>query len=172
MKLARSLRSLLLVGTIAAATSCGDRTPVDIAGSEASRVGRPANANNGVLRCSPLAYDSVTKTIGPAGGDIWVGPHRLSVSRNALAGPVSITAVMPSDTVSRIQFRPEGLRFARPASLLMSYANCTDSGAAGPKVAYTTDALQIIEYVPSKDYPWFRRVHGVVTHFSNYAVAW
>jgi hypothetical protein len=172
MKLARPLGSLLLVATIATATSCGDRTPVGIRGFEASPVGRPANANHGMLRCSPLAYDSVTKTIGPAGGDIWVGPHRLSVSKNALAGPVSITAVVPSDTVSRVQFRPEGLRFARPASLVMSYANCTQSGFNEPKVAYTTDALQIIDYLPSKAYPWFRSVHGVVTHFSNYAVAW
>jgi hypothetical protein len=161
-----------LVGTIATATSCRDRTPVGIPGLEASRPGRPADANSGVLRCSPLAYDSVTETIGPAGGDLWIGPHRLSVSKNALAEQVSITAVMPSDTVSRIQFRPEGLRFARPASLVMSYANCTHSGVNGPKVAYTTDALQIIEYLPSKDYPWFGRVLGVVTHFSNYAVAW
>src|SRR5688572_11156706 len=72
----------------------------------------------GLLSCSPLPYASATQTVGPVGGVISVGPHRLVIPPGALSAPVSITAVTPSGSrVNQIQFQPEGLRFQVPAAL-------------------------------------------------------
>jgi hypothetical protein len=126
-----------------------------------------------LLQCTPLAADSATQTIGPWGGVLQVGPHLLIVPAGALATPVTITAVMPSDSVNRIEFQPEGLTFAQPAYLRLSYANCSGLGAWLPKqVVYTNDALEILESVLSFDNPWTKSVTGQIRHFSNYAIAW
>lgn len=127
----------------------------------------------GLLVCAPLPADSVTQTIGPEGGTLGVGVHRLTVPAGALDSAVSITAVAPSDTVNRVRFQPEGLAFQQPASLTMSYANCDLLGSTLPKrVAYTTDLLAILEYLPSIDDFSSQVVTGQLGHFSDYAIAW
>ncbi len=164
--------SALLGGAAVAVLSCREPAPtapdLQVPALQASR----ASSQGDLLRCRPLPADSVTQTIGPEGGDIWVGPHKLHVPSGALRGSVRIIAVAPSDTVNRVRLLPEGFLFARPASLTMSYRNCRHWRAAGPKIAYTTDGLQILDYLPSKDDPKSQKVHGVLRHFSNYAIAW
>lgn len=155
--------------------ACGDTTPVGVRTTPAAPPSQTdwQSPAVGLLQCTPLPYDSTTRTIGPDGGTIQVGPHVLTIPAGALAAPVTITAVAPSDTVNRVQFRPEGLSFAQPASLSMSYANCSLAGQLLPKrIAYTTDALVILEYLLSFDDLFTQRVTGQLNHFSNYAIAW
>ena len=55
----------------------------------------------------------------------------------------------------------------------MSYANCNLLGRLLPKrVAYVSDALNILSYLLSLDNVFAKQVTGRVDHFSNYAVAW
>ncbi|HEX9581416.1 MAG TPA: hypothetical protein VF970_09965 [Gemmatimonadales bacterium] len=127
----------------------------------------------GLLTCAPRPSDSVTRTIGSEGGVLQVGPHTLSVPAGALVAPVTIMAVAPSETVNQVRFQPEGLHFQQPASLTLSYANCDLLGLPlPPRIAYTTDALAILEYLPSLDHAAAQRVTGELGHFSSYAVAW
>jgi hypothetical protein len=127
----------------------------------------------GLLRCTPLAADSITQTIGPDGGAIQVGVNTLWIPAGALDTAVTITAVAPSDTVRRVRFQPEGLTFLQPTWLTMSYADCNLLGSSLPKrIAYTTDLLLILEYLPSWDDLWGQTVTGQVWHFSDYALAW
>src|SRR2546427_7966120 len=107
------------------------------------------------------------------GGVLSVGPHQLSVPPGALDAPVTITAVAPADTVNRVRFGPEGLTFQEPASLTMSYANCDALTSLAPKqIAYTGDALAILDLLPSVDDLWTRTVTASLEHFSDYAIAW
>jgi hypothetical protein len=127
----------------------------------------------GLLSCTPLPYDSVTETIGVDGGTIKVGAHKLFVPAGALAEPVTITAVAPSDTINRVHFEPEGLQFQEPAYLRMSYENCNVLGLLLPKrIAYTTGDLTILEYLLSFDNVFSQKVTGEVRHFSDYAISW
>ena len=171
MKIRRYGFLVLLVGAALVTASCGDRgSPTSP--PPASLVGSLVQST-GLLTCAPLSYDSVTQTVGPAGGTIVVGPHVLTIPAGALADTVTITAVAPADTVRRVQFRPEGLTFATPASLRMSYAGCNLLGTLLPKqIAYTDDALNILEYLLSVDNLWTQTVTGQLHHFSSYAVAW
>ncbi|HEV8264734.1 MAG TPA: hypothetical protein VGQ06_07270 [Gemmatimonadales bacterium] len=166
-----------------AALSCSDSSPVGVARDSRPRadllVYDPFDPPSfpppqvGLLICTPVASDSVTQTIGPEGGTIQVAAHILWVPPGALNTAVSITAVAPSDTVNRVRFQPEGLTFQQPAALVMNYANCDLLGSTLPKkIAYTTDALQILEYLPSLDDLGSQTVRGWVRHFSDYAIAW
>jgi len=165
----------LLCGAALAGLSCGESTPLGV-DSQAPKPEAELNgllAGQRLLRCSPLPAASASGIIGPAGGVLQVGPHTLSVPPGALTAPVTITAVAPSDTVRRVHFDPAGLSFAQPVYLTMSYANCGLFWWWVPKrIAYTSDLLQILEYLPSFDSQTSQTVIGRLLHFSQYAVAW
>src|SRR3989442_1808280 len=128
--------------------------------------------NNGaLLSCQPVGYDSATQTIGPAGGVVKLSKHNLVVPAGALSAMVSITAVAPPDTVNRVELRPDGLTFNQPAFLTMFYGNCKVIPQS-KQIAYTTDSLVILQYVPSSDSPTGKLVFGQLGHFSTYAIAW
>lgn len=172
----RRLVLALLVGATVVLLGCRDNSPLEAppaTGSpQQSLLGSLVQAT-GLLSCSPLPYDSVTQTVGSAGGTIVVGAHSLSIPAGALDSAVAITAVAPSDTVNRVIFEPSGLVFQQPASLTMSYANCNLLGSSLPKnIAYVDGALDILYYLLSVDDPSTRTVTGRLEHFSEYAIAW
>jgi hypothetical protein len=124
-----------------------------------------------LLTCSAQPYASKTQTIGSAGGTILVGAHRLAIPAGALASPVKITAEQVAGRVNSVRFKPDGLRFAKPATLTLSYANCS-SLLPLKRVVYTNEVLGILELVPSLDDLRSRKVSASIRHFSRYAVAW
>ena len=184
----KSARLLLFGMMVLAVANCGEQGPVGVASTPTQTPAAVATATGGLqstsligglaqslglLKCSPLPKDSSTATIGPWGGALTVGPHTLVVPPGALSTYVTITATLSADTVNAITFKPEGLQFQKPAYLTMSYANCNLLGRLLPKrVAYTTDAYQILEYLLSLDNLFAKQVTGQVHHFSHYAVAW
>jgi hypothetical protein len=169
MKLPRLVVAAVVAGATLAVMSCGDPSASPV-GPRTLLLPLPGD---GLLTCSPLAADSVTATIGPAGGTLQVGPHILSIPAGALAQAVSITAVAPADTVNRVRFEPEGLTFQQPASLTLSYANCQALPLGLPaQIAYTSDALAILQVLTSVDTPLAQTVTAPLSHFSDYAVAW
>ena len=177
MRAVRLLTAAFAVCAIVLVSACVDRAPTaaapEIQAPDASLIGGLLSAT-GLLKCSDLPYDSETQTIGSAGGVLRVGPHTLTVPAGALASPVAISGEIVSGRgVNAVHFEPDGLQFARSASLTMSYANCNLLGSLAPKrIAYVGDGLGIISYLLSLDNLFAKRVTGRVDHFSNYAVAW
>jgi hypothetical protein len=172
MKATRLSLAVLLGGALLVVLSCADPSPTAPAGPQAGLFDGLLQPT-GLLDCSPLAYDSVTQTVGPEGGTLFVGPHRLTVPAGALDTAVTITGIVRSETVNRIHFEPEGLVFNQAAYLRMSYANCSLLGSFLPKrIAYVTPDLLILEYLSSLDIFWTQTVRGKVEHFSDYALAW
>jgi hypothetical protein len=177
--LVRLLSGLTLLGVIAVAGSC------DLAQGPTAAVADSTVAPNallggllqplGLLQCSPLPADTETKTVGPSGGYLQVGPHLLSIPSGALDAPVTITGTIVPGNVNAVRFTPEGLEFNRwhSAYLTMSYANCNLLGRLLPKrVAYVDSDFDILYYLLSIDLLRFKLVTGKVDHFSQYAVAW
>lgn len=177
-----SLFSTLLLAGALSLISCSSEGPTSISadgepsallGSGGGLLGTPIG--RGLLACKPQPYASGAATIGPEGGTLVIGPHRLAVPAGALAAPVLITGDAPVGTVNSVRLFPEGLRFAagKPANLTLSYANCPLLGSLLPKrIAYTTDALEILTYLLSLDDLLNKRVTAGLKHFSRYAVAW
>ena len=167
-------RLAIAAGAFAAFLGCAERSPVaPPANTRQDLVEESLWRTLSLLKCTPLPAESVTQEVGPEGGVIQVGPHTLTIPEGALSSTVSITAVMPSDTVNRVNFEPEGLTFDEPVWLTLSYANCEGIGSWLPKrVVYTNPGLEILEILFSLNNPFAQRVTGRVTHFSDYAVAW
>ena len=191
----------LLAGAVALVLSCRDASPVGVVarpsvvlagrhtpdpgaddGTDVDDGGDGTEDGDSLVSCRLLPYDSVTRTIGPAGGFIEVRHNWLVVPRGALSAPVTITAVAPSDTVAMVRFQPEGLRFQTTAMLVLTYDNCRVPKTVTPRIALVTDALDVIGFltpvtVSVHDHRFMkgrkgRHVIGELQHFSNYAVAW
>lgn len=124
-----------------------------------------------LLSCSTQPYVSVTQVVGPGGGTLVVGTHRLVIPAGALSRNYTIRAEQVPHRVNSVRFSPEGLRFAKPAKLTMSYGNCS-SLLILKKIVYTDELLRILELIPSLDNLKSKTVTGDIRHFSRYAVAW
>src|SRR5262249_3561873 len=125
-----------------------------------------------LLQCSPQDYVKVTQDVGPAGGSIAFGNHVLVIPKGALANQVTITAEALPEGGNAVRFQPEGLKFAVPAPLAMSYANCQSPLSKLKLIVYTDDLLKILERLSSVDDQQHERVVTGLRHFSRYAVAW
>ncbi len=125
-----------------------------------------------LLSCSTQPYAVATQTVGPAGGVIVVGTHRLVIPADALKSQVTIRAEQVPGSTNSVRFSPEGLRFEKPAALTLSYSNCSLLLSVLKKVVYTDEQLRILELVPSIDLRFNQTVTGSIRHFSRYAVAW
>lgn len=169
------IRALALVSAVLFAAACADPVSQPAPPSADLQVGEEGLklGDLSLLSCSQLPYDSVTTIIGPAGGALNVGPHRLLVPAGSLAQPVAITATIVTGPTNRVHFEPEGLKFGAPASVTISYANCGLLGSLLPKhVAYVDVNLSILELLRTTDNLLARKVTGRIKHFSDYAVAW
>jgi hypothetical protein len=169
-------RRLLAISTVLAvivAASCERGSAPVSPATHSDALLANALGNISLLTCTPLPPDSTTVAIGPDGGVISAGPHRLVVPPGALDSVVNITAVVQSDTINSIRFLPSGLQFQRSARLHMSYANCGVLGALLPhSIAYIDESFNILDLLPSLDDVFTQRVSTGLHHFSDYAVAW
>jgi hypothetical protein len=127
--------------------------------------------NLNLLSCSAQQNLVVTKVVGPGGGTIVVGNHRLVIPAGALARNYTIRAEQVTGRVNSVRFAPEGLRFLKPAKLTLSYSNCSPLLLL-KRVVYTDELLRILELIPSLDNLKTKTVTGDIRHFSRYAVAW
>src|SRR5688572_32097783 len=101
----RLFTSLVLAFILIGLSSCGStdsptgpdlsEQPSLLLGNNGGLLG--TGIGNGLLACTPLPSARTEQTVGPAGGTIVVGPHRLVVPAGALAAPVLITAEAPPD---------------------------------------------------------------------------
>ncbi|HUE85458.1 MAG TPA: hypothetical protein VMO26_05210 [Vicinamibacterales bacterium] len=64
----------------------------------------------------------------------------------------------------------DGLQSERSVALTLDYSHCSYS--APNRVAYTDEALNILEYPSSFDDRANEKVHAEIDHFSRYAVAY
>lgn len=124
-----------------------------------------------LLSCSALPDDKSSTWIGPNGGTIRFGASQLSIPRGALTSYVQITAEQVSGDVNSVRFSPEGLKFAKPATLTMGYSNC-EQVKAPKQIVYTDESLNVLEILKSKDSSRGETVSAPVNHFSRYAVSW
>jgi hypothetical protein len=124
-----------------------------------------------LLTCRSQPYAVTTRLVGPEGGTIVVGDHSLVIPRGALQSAVVIKAERLSGSVNSVRFSPEGLKFAKPAQLTMSYRNCLVV-LGRKRIAYTTELLKVLSLLTSNDLLGSRAVTSPIDHFSRYVVAY
>lgn len=124
-----------------------------------------------LLVCEAQPYAAESKVIGPDGGQLMVGNHKLTILSGALSTEVAITMEQIEGTVNSVRFSPEGLQFAVPAILSLSYKNCPPVWHS-KRIVYTDESLTILDVMPSLDVNRASQVRGLIDHFSRYAVAY
>lgn len=122
-------------------------------------------------RCDPAEKVVASGTFGPDGGVLRIGSSYLSIPPGALSAQVTITGRSLGDGSSTIQFQPEGLRFRRPAGLVLSSDGCRIPPGAAPSVVYLGAAGEVVEDIPASYDHRRRRVAAPIHHFSGYAIA-
>jgi hypothetical protein len=142
----------------------------DLLGGVTGTVGGLANSL-GLVSCNVRYTYSASAEIGPEGGVLWVGPHRLYVPPNALSERTRISAVAPRGNYVQIQFEPEGLQFRRSTLLSMSYRDCSLFSPWRLKIVYVDDNLEILEVLPTLTSILTRTANAPVDHFSRYMLA-
>jgi hypothetical protein len=123
-----------------------------------------------LLLCSPQPYAVDSDVIGPEGGVLNVGSHRLVIPRGALSSRIRITGEQMKGKTNSVRFSPEGLQFERPAVLTMTYDNCA-LVLLQKKIVYTDEQLKVLEVLRSLDLFRSKSVTAPIDHFSRYAVA-
>lgn len=125
-----------------------------------------------LLRCKPRPWEKDVAIIGPDGGTLQVGEHKLTIPRGALDKEQLISAEAPTSPLIDVEFQPEGLRFARSAELTLSYKDCFVPNDVDLRLAYVGWGMRVLELPPSEDRKDLSEVIGDIDHFSRYAVAY
>jgi hypothetical protein len=180
MRLHRRWPPLSILVALIVGVSCtsGDLGPTEAAVPASESIGLRAPPGSidtitvaNLLLCSEQRYAKTTTRVGPNGAKIRVGSHVLTIPAGALSQDVTIVAEQITGSVNSVRFSPEGLTFAAPAQLEMSYSNC-QSVAPPKKVVYTDEHLKVLELLNSSDKARTQTVTSPIEHFSRYAVAY
>jgi hypothetical protein len=132
-------------------------------------VGRPTEATP--VSCKGRNVAVVSGRFGPGGGTLVFGESRLIIPGGALRDTVTITATTLDTSTSTVNFEPEGLRFYKPAGLVLSAAGCTLPEDGTPAIVYLADDGAVLETISAYYDPHWKAVAAPITHFSGYAIA-
>lgn len=125
----------------------------------------PSQAGAG-LQCSVLQPLSGSAVIGPSGGVLTVGPHRLIVPPGALVRDTLISATVPAGNMIEIDFAPHGLRFKKPAGLILDASSC----GVVPNAVYLDEIGGGDEHIAATYSNWWHVIAAPIDHFSGYAL--
>jgi hypothetical protein len=117
-------------------------------------------------------YAVTSGVIGPHGGMLKAGGHRLWVPAGALKKSVLITMEIPAGSINRVVVRPEGLAFSKsnPLHLVMSYTDCEIDPGASQQIGRYNEAAGTVEVTPSDTDPVSQTVDGSLYYLSDYVL--
>ena len=135
--------------------------------TERENSGRSFHATN----CETRRTANGSGVFGPQGGTLIFGTSRLIIPGGALRDTVTITATIPDGDNRRVEFRPQGLQFAKPAGLLLDTSGCSMDGPLAPNVVYLSESGEVLETIPAIYDPHWHTIAAPIWHFSGYAIA-
>lgn len=171
----RTFASRLLIAAVSctALMACASDQALPVAPATASGLRGASqgvrNVNARDCETHVASYDA--GVFGPQGGTLIFGKSRLIIPGGALQDTVTISATVPEGDSSRVEFRPEGLQFRKPAGLLLDTSGCTNGDDAAPNVLYLSETGEILETIPAVYDPHWHTIAAPIHHFSGYAIA-
>lgn len=136
-----------------------------IPGTRVSGAGQDATSRR--LGCAQRDPQYGSADIGPRGGVLRVGANWLIVPPGALTTTQRLTGFIPADTSITIELEPHGLRFQKPAGLILDASTCTNV----PNVVYLDEQGVVAERIRAVYSTWWHTIAAPIDHFSNYAIA-
>lgn len=173
-------KHLLLAAGLVGAISCAGevpsaptvRTPAFATRDEGGRPPGQKRTGDAVagrftpINCSPKSTATGTALIGPSGGIINIGTHRLIVPAGALQAKVQISGTVPEGKPFQIDLQPHGLRFKKAAGLILDATSCVDV----PRIVYLIDQVNVSEPIDAFYSNWWKAIACPIWHFSGYAI--
>ena len=129
--------------------------------------GAGQDATSGLLGCAQRDAQWGAADIGPKGGILVVGRNWLIIPAGALRKTTHVTGSVPADTSITIDLEPHGLRFQKPAGLILDASTCTNV----PNVIYLDEQGVVAERIRAVYSAWWHTIAAPIDHFSNYAIA-
>ena len=119
------------------------------------------------VNCSPRRSASGSAWIGPSGGVLQIGPHRLIVPAGALTKKVFISGTVPEGKPFQVNLEPHGLQFRKAAGLILDASSCTDV----PDIVYLIDQYTQGPPIKAVYSEWWKAIACPIWHFSGYMIA-
>src|SRR3954470_8891925 len=119
------------------------------------------------LNCTPREYARGSAVIGPRGGTLYIGTHRLIVPAGALRRRVLISGTVPAGKPFEINLQPHGLQFHKAAGLILDASSCVDI----PPIVYLIDQVDVSPPIRAVYSNWWHTFASPIWHFSGYAIA-
>jgi hypothetical protein len=163
--------ALLLISACSATDTTAPARSKDVPSFSYLHEGRmvPGSAGNGSASAQPLACTvdaplAGSALIGPSGGVLNVGPHKLIVPAGALTRDTWLSGTVSAGSTFRIDFEPHGLQFKKPAGLILDASLCGDV----PNVVYLDEDGGIAEHIEAIFSNWWHTIAAPIDHFSGY----
>lgn len=130
------------------------------------KAGLAPSASKQPLPCNVVAPLSGSAIVGPRGGTLDIGPHRLTIPAGALTVPTRISGSIDAGPTVVIHFQPTGLQFKKPAGLIFDASSCGQV----PNALYFDELGGQLEVIPAVFSNWWHTIAAPIDHFSNYAL--
>jgi hypothetical protein len=119
------------------------------------------------LNCVPRQIATGSAVIGPSGGILQIGPHRLIVPAGALTERVLISGTVPEGRPFQIDLQPHGLQFRKAAGLILDASSCIDV----PTIVYIVDQITVGPPIQAFYSNWWKAIACPIWHFSGYMIS-
>ncbi|CAN5511141.1 hypothetical protein BH09GEM1_BH09GEM1_16670 [soil metagenome] len=165
-----------MIGLAGGMLGCmGDSPTLSPTQPQRARLGAPrpqglARGLSGTI-CETRIASVDAGVFGPQGGTLIFGTSRLIIPAGALRDTVTISATTPNGDAGRVEFRPQGLQFAKAAGLLLDTSGCAVGSAQAPTVVYLSESGEVLETIPAVYDPHWHTIAAPIEHFSGYAIA-
>lgn len=171
----RRIASLAVVAVLAACSDPATSPPPSSPSATDLLLERTA----ALVECPSDLSLSASALIGPLGGEVSVGGHRIIVPRNAFTpgGFKLVTLVVPPSRYVEIEARVDGLphfEFDEPVTVVVDYSRCARTNIdQQPLRVWHIEPLTntFLEDMGGVDDKQARTVTFTTDHFSGYAIA-
>ena len=126
-RLRRSSRAVAALSLAVLLTYCADSAPITGV-AQAPRLATAA-AQPALVVCDNAQTKSVSKIIGPRGGQLTVAGSTIEIPAGAVGTPTEFTLSVPASHFLEVDISAAGAShyaFARPALITLGYARCQD----------------------------------------------
>ncbi len=100
--------------------------------------------NPALVQCQLKSYKGGARVIGPGGGVVTIGPHKITIPPGALRISLVVYGEVHVANHVVVELSPHGLQMSAPAILELAYGTCQSGN--GLEVAYVDNNLDVISY--------------------------
>ena len=150
--------------------ACESPDPAGYAGAEVAADGSPVT----LMECASNEADSALGVLGPLGGLLQLGGHRVDVPLGGVLKPTLFTLSTPVSQYMVVDVSAYGLPefwFHRPIKVTIDYSRCDEDAVPSGVWYIDHDTGELLENMGGVNDPVRRQITFTTSHLSAYALA-